>query len=238
MPPHTSHLLQPLDVSCFSPLKRAYGKEIQKYIQQGIHHIDKEDFLTIYSTVRQQVFTEQNVKSGFRATGLLPYDPQRVLSTLTVIKTPSPPGTAEGPSPLWVAETPHNLTELEKQAKIVRELLQRTSQSPTNQAVTQLIKGCQIAMHSAVILAKENKELRTANERRERKQQYRRQYIAQGGVLQTQQGQFLTQTRENRDQEAGQNKGVVVRQRAPKTCSNCGIQSHTRTTCSNIQRIN
>jgi hypothetical protein len=28
MPPHSSHLLQPLDVGCFSPLKRAYGDEI------------------------------------------------------------------------------------------------------------------------------------------------------------------------------------------------------------------
>ena len=28
MPAHSSHLLQPLDVGCFSPLKRAYGNEI------------------------------------------------------------------------------------------------------------------------------------------------------------------------------------------------------------------
>jgi hypothetical protein len=28
IPAHTSHLLQPLNVSCFSPLKRAYGHEI------------------------------------------------------------------------------------------------------------------------------------------------------------------------------------------------------------------
>ena len=28
MPPHTSHLLQPLDVGCFSPLKRSYGYKV------------------------------------------------------------------------------------------------------------------------------------------------------------------------------------------------------------------
>jgi hypothetical protein len=28
MPPHTSHILQPLDVGCFAPLKRAYKTEI------------------------------------------------------------------------------------------------------------------------------------------------------------------------------------------------------------------
>ena len=48
-----------------------------------------------------------------------------------------------------------------------------------------------MAIYSAVILTKENTKPRTANQRQKRKQQYRRQYIAQGGVLQAQQGQFL-----------------------------------------------
>ena len=56
-----------------------------------------------------------------------------------------------------------------------------------------------MAMYSAVILAKENKELRIANERQKQKKQHRWRYIAQGGVLQAEQGQFLTQARENRD---------------------------------------
>ncbi|KAF1925377.1 DDE-domain-containing protein, partial [Didymella exigua CBS 183.55] len=29
MPPHSSHLLQPLDVGCFSLLKRAYSREVE-----------------------------------------------------------------------------------------------------------------------------------------------------------------------------------------------------------------
>ena len=33
MPAHTSHLLQPLDVSCFSPLKRSYGQEVQELVR-------------------------------------------------------------------------------------------------------------------------------------------------------------------------------------------------------------
>ena len=107
MPSHTSHLLQPLDVGCFSPLKRSYGHEVQALARQGIHHIDKEDFLAIYTKVRPFIFTDQNIKSGFLAGGLVPYDPQRVLSSLPVIKTPSPPSTANGLAPLWIPETPH-----------------------------------------------------------------------------------------------------------------------------------
>ena len=93
MPAHTSHLLQPLDVGCFSSLKVAYGREIGELARQGILHIDKEEFLYVYLRVRAAVISEQNIQSGFQATGLIPYDPQRVLTSLTVIRTPSPPGT-------------------------------------------------------------------------------------------------------------------------------------------------
>lgn len=138
MPAHTSHLLQPLDVSCFSPLKRSYGQEVQ----QLVRYIDKEDFLSIYSKIRPFVFTDQNIRSGFQATGLVPYDPQRVLSSLTVTKTPSPPHTPNGEAHPWTLETPHSIAQLEQQARLVRDLIQRQSQSPTSQAVNQLVKGC------------------------------------------------------------------------------------------------
>src|SRR6478752_4268599 len=39
MPPHSSHLLQPLDVGCFGPLKTAYGREIEHLIRCFITHI-------------------------------------------------------------------------------------------------------------------------------------------------------------------------------------------------------
>jgi hypothetical protein len=45
MPPHTSHLLQPLDVGCYSPLKVLYGHEVAELARQGVFHVDKLDFL-------------------------------------------------------------------------------------------------------------------------------------------------------------------------------------------------
>ena len=38
MPPHTSHILQPLDVGCFAPLKQAYKKEIRGLANSYINH--------------------------------------------------------------------------------------------------------------------------------------------------------------------------------------------------------
>ncbi|KAF2837713.1 DDE-domain-containing protein, partial [Patellaria atrata CBS 101060] len=47
IPSHTSHRLQPLDVSCYSSLKVAYGHEVQKLAYYRVPYIDKEDFLAI-----------------------------------------------------------------------------------------------------------------------------------------------------------------------------------------------
>jgi hypothetical protein len=85
--------------------------------------------------VRLSVFIDQNIKSGFLAVGLVPYDPQRVLSSLPVTKTPSPPGTPNGSTPPWTSETPRTVAQLEQQAKLIRDLLQRQSQSPTSRAI-------------------------------------------------------------------------------------------------------
>jgi len=122
MPPHTSHLLQPLDVSCYSPLKHAYGQEIQELACRSILHIDKDDFLSTYVRIRNVVFTEKNIQSGFLATGLIPSDPERVLSLLTPVRTPSPPATIVDRDVRWTAETPHTVAQLEQQARLIRDL--------------------------------------------------------------------------------------------------------------------
>jgi hypothetical protein len=230
MPAHTSHLLQPLDVSCFSPLKRAYGQGVQELARQGVHHIDKLDFLSLYTRARALALTEQTIKSGFQATGLIPADPSRVLSSLTVInKTPSPPSTPYEQA--WVSETPHTTAQLEQQARLIKQLVQRQSQSPTSQAINQLVKGCQIAINSAVILARENRELRATSQRRKQKQDVRRRYIAQGGALQAQAGQQLVEQLDNVVSEVVASEGSPAHQRAPPTCTKCHIQGHTRRQC-------
>jgi hypothetical protein len=232
MPAHTSYRLQPLDVSCYAPLKASYGHEVAELARQGIYHVDKEEFLSLYIKARPAVFSSQNIRSGFLATGLIPFDPERVLSSLPVVRTPSPqPGLATAPA--WTSETPHTATQLEQQAKLIHELLQRNSQSPS-QAVNQLIKGCQLAMNSAILLATENSKLREANQRKQRKQQRRRRYIAQGGVLTGQEGQLLAQRAENAENaepEGVQSGATEARRRAPPTCSKCHIQGHNRTQC-------
>jgi hypothetical protein len=94
MPSHSSYLLQPLDVSCFATLKRAYGRQIGQLMRDGVNHINKADFLTGYNRARTEAITPAITKSGFATIGLVPFDPDRVLSKLNIqIRTPTPTST-------------------------------------------------------------------------------------------------------------------------------------------------
>jgi hypothetical protein len=91
MPPHSSHLLQPLDVGYFLPLKRAYRDQINSLIRSHINHVTKLKFLPAFCAAYQQSITEKNIRSSFQAAGLVPYNPEAVLSKLDVrLRTPPP----------------------------------------------------------------------------------------------------------------------------------------------------
>ena len=119
MPPHLSHLLQPLDIGCFSPLKRAYSREVESLICYHINHITKLEFLPAFKAAFNQSFTSANICSAFRGAGLVPLQPDVVLSKLDVqLRTPTPAALPEAP---WEARTPSNVRELEAQSTLIRD---------------------------------------------------------------------------------------------------------------------
>ena len=112
LPPHLSHLTQPLDVGIFSPLKCAYGDEINTFVRAHIKHISKVEFLSAYHGAYNRVITKKNIAGGFRGAGLILHDPQAVLSKVDVkIVTPkgSRPGSAN--SFAWESKTPKTSKE-------------------------------------------------------------------------------------------------------------------------------
>jgi hypothetical protein len=64
MPPHASHLLQPLDVVLYSLLKRHYGDGISLLARSRIHHVNKETFLPAFKEAHKKTFTPENVRTG------------------------------------------------------------------------------------------------------------------------------------------------------------------------------
>jgi DDE superfamily endonuclease len=78
--PHSSHVLQPLDLSCFSPLKSRYRKELMDVAKfDDSAPIKKIRFLEYYDKARDENLNSTNIKSGWRAAGLVPFDPRKVI---------------------------------------------------------------------------------------------------------------------------------------------------------------
>ena len=109
--------------------------------------------------------------------------------------------------------------------------------SPTRQAFRQLVKGCQIAMHNAVLLAGQNEKLEAENKRQKRKRSQRRLYLARGGVLTGVRAQQLILIEENQTVRTNIEVSGQERQRAPPRCSMCFSLDHNARRCSDNQTI-
>ena len=88
---HSFHILQPLDVGCFGPLKAVYGKEIKKMMQMHLTHITKNNFFLTFKQAFFASMGEENIQTKFQATGLMPYDPKIMINNLDFRpRTPTP----------------------------------------------------------------------------------------------------------------------------------------------------
>ena len=102
------------------------------------------------------------------------------------------------------------------------------------QALNQLVKGCELAMQNAVLLASENIKLHAENTHQKQKRAQKRLYIAKGGVLTGIEAQLLLEDDEieqNNIVEVVENEIRETRQRAPPKCSLCGSLEHKAPKC-------
>jgi len=178
----------------------------------------------MYPVARTESQTANNISSAFRATGIVPYDPDQVLSRLNMLIRPSTPPIASSP---FTAGTPYDIYQLQQQTGILQEIVP----SPAKRALDQLEKGARIAMHNAAILVKENKGLRATNERKKRKKAKKRSYIATESVLTVQEAVDLVQSRDTVVNAGTEGDAPVVKTRAPRKCSKYNLTGHTTRTC-------
>jgi hypothetical protein len=246
MPPHSSHLLQPLDVGCFAVLKRAYGQIVENLMRDGVNHIDKLDFLDAFPIARNEAFKPETIKNSFSATGLVPYNPDRVISKLNIrLYTPTPPPSRGSQSSAWEPITPSNSKQLQKQGSSIKKLLKQRSKSPPNLVKTgldQIYKGFQIALQKNAFLTHENKLLRAGIEKKKKKRARSKQQTAHPEGLSVAELRELAQQVKNPQiqpldgEPTGQNQAQEPRRRAPPRCSECNIQGHKRTHCPKLVR--
>ncbi|KAJ3666603.1 hypothetical protein Zmor_002039 [Zophobas morio] len=73
IPPHTSHRIQPLDVSFYGPLKTAYHNECDKYLKNHPgEKITPNEVAEIFNKAFARVATLEKAQKGFQTTGIFP----------------------------------------------------------------------------------------------------------------------------------------------------------------------
>jgi hypothetical protein len=230
MPPHSSHLLQPLNVVPYSLLKRHYSDRILLLARSRIYHINKETFLPAFKAAFKKTFTQDNICAGFRGAGLVPFNPDAVLSKLNVrLRTPTPPA----PSTVaWEAQTPRNAREIEAQSTLIRNRMQNHQGSPASsldKQVRQLSKGAQQIAHNMVLVQEEMGRLRDAVDTLTKRKTHKRRYIRAEETLTVGEVSDLIAAKEGGSREEGETPAKRVR--AERRCGRCSEIGHNSRTC-------
>ncbi|KAK8007228.1 hypothetical protein PG989_001218 [Apiospora arundinis] len=160
LPPHSSHVLQPLDVGVFAPMKAYYRKEIGFLtLLTDSAPIGKRNFLICYARARKKALSAQNIKGGWRGSGLWPVCVAKPLTSPLLLensnrkrpeettqvsasqdKALTPIQTPLANSVLW--STPKRCIDLERQ---IRHFHQLGQSDPTTQR--QLFRKIQKGYH-------------------------------------------------------------------------------------------
>jgi hypothetical protein len=114
LPAYSSHVLQPLDLSVFSVVKRFYRQQIQalSYLNDAAP-VKKERFITAYYHARERAITERVIRAGWATAGICPFNIDRVVNSSQVSQRPITPPRQNQPQPAQsYLSTPHGPREV------------------------------------------------------------------------------------------------------------------------------
>ena len=137
-------------------LKLKYSQRVQDLARRRVFHINKEGFLPAFKDAFFDVFTPENCKKAFEASGLVPTNASVVLDRLEV-RLRTPPN-VHPPPELWQSKTPSNTHEFGSQSRFVCNSI---AQSPRTAIAgfSQLVKGAELMLHQNALQAARITEL-------------------------------------------------------------------------------
>ena len=165
MPPHCSHLLQPLDVGVFSAFKRAHSNETDATSRLSTQRISRPEWLEMFIRARAKAVKLDNILGGWRGAGLVPNNPQKVLDQL--------PRNSTGPAPLPITppegrnlnfsllhSSPPDGTELRESNVLLDTVLAQTPglASPAKRYVARVTRMTETLAAENTLLRRQNQE--------------------------------------------------------------------------------
>jgi hypothetical protein len=244
LPANSSHLIHPLDVGCFSVLKRMYGRELEAFIKAHINHITKTELFIAFKAAHFNTMTIENIQAGFRGAGLIPHDPQAVISKRDVkLRTPTPTEPPSRDADAWVSQTPSNPKEAISQSEHVKGRIARHQGSSPNaifSAVKQLAKGTELIAHEITLLREEVRVLRQANQALAKRRKAKRTRLQVRRALNVRDAQVLIARKKivGRQLDKKSERGLSeVGSSTSRRCGRCGKTGHNIRTCQEAKEM-
>ncbi|KHO01873.1 transposase [Metarhizium album ARSEF 1941] len=202
LPSHLTHILQPLDVVIFQPLKHYHAKALDIIVRDGVLNITKIEFLACIQAVRKQAFKTTTILTAFRKTGISPYNPQPVIEALEqraaiYTSTPSPPPLYHNNSSDF--ETPTTLRQINKVANKLGEVLEDdTSLEPEfARNISRFIRGSLIAATELIQTKRDLGRTKAAQLLSQRRRAHKYHALQTGGVLSVDNAREMVKQNEN-----------------------------------------
>lgn len=128
LPAHTSHILQPMDVSCYGPLEKIYNSLCHKLMRESSATNTRYNVCEVAGKAYTRALSSENIQSGFRKSGIYPLNPEAIrmeyLAPAEVFKQISPI-TNTTPSEKNTHEDAENLDNEEDNGGFVMELVNK-----------------------------------------------------------------------------------------------------------------
>ncbi len=82
LPPHSTHITQPLDVGVFQAYKSHHGQAVDRAVRRGDDKFDRMEFFAAFQTFRAATFKPATLRHAFARTGIVPFNPLVVIDPL------------------------------------------------------------------------------------------------------------------------------------------------------------
>ena len=130
LPAHSTHRLQPLDVAIFGPLSTYYSKSVKQFSRYNGIGVSKREWVEWIQEAWVQATSDSNIQSAWAATGLVPFNPDRVLLQLKQVKRyTARPTTQEQPSQILPQTPPQTpLVTIQKGSKAIELPIGKTEE--------------------------------------------------------------------------------------------------------------
>ena len=194
LPSHTTYLLQPLNVCVFQPLKHWHSKAVNEAVQTGDEIFTKIKLLAAFHGFRSKAFKNTTIRSAWKQTGLIPFDPNVVLNKMRETqpaRSITPPTTTTESPDVWMT-TPTTRKQLRRQQV---SLLCSDYELELHQKLVKYTKGTNAMARRIELLENKLGRTQSAQNARNACKKQSGKVLQTGGILYAKDARTMTQDR-------------------------------------------